>query len=243
MNAYKQDEQRHGVSGAGWHPDAAPRHEPPTARGKSSRLGSVTTALHSSRRVRLLVASLLIVVCGVAVPVLALRPTAKPAQVLVTMADLPAGTVVTSADLTAVDASGPTGAMVPASDQGSIVGRTVRVEVPAGALLDEADFGSFPPTGSSIVPVAVKPGQYPPDLQTGQRVGIFPVSGGTGITGEASTAEHAAATGTVTRITPAAVDGSGEVVVDLEIATGSVAVVAQASAVVLVGLDAQGDAP
>ena len=242
MNAYKQDEQHYSTGGAGWHPDAPPRRESTPARRKSSWLGSVSTALHSSRRVRLLVASLLIIVCGLAVPILALRPTAKPTQVLVTSSDLPAGTVVTSADLKAVDASGPTAAMVPASDQDSIIGRMVRVEVPAGALLDAADLGSFPPAGSSIVPVAVKPGQYPPDLQTGQRVGIFPVSGDAA-GGGATAAEHAAATGTVTRITPAAVDGSGEVVIDLDIATGSVAVVAQASGVVLVGLDAQGDAP
>ena len=238
MTAYKQD--------------APPRRElPPVAEKvspksspvstKSSPIGSVTTALHSSRRVRLLAALALIVVCGLAVPVLAVTRTAKPAQVLATMADLPAGTVVTSADLTAVDASGPNGVMVPAADQGSIVGRTVRVEVPAGALLNEADFGSFPPTGTSIVPVAVRPGQYPSDLQIGQQVAVFPISGSSAT--QVGTAVHAAATGTVTRITPVAADGSGEVVIDLDVATGSAAVVAQAPAVVLVGLDARGDAP
>ena len=250
MNAYKQDEQRSGVGsgggaggggGGGRHHDAPPRRELPPASKKSSPIGSVTTALHSSRRVRLLAASALIAVCGLAVPALALTRAPKPAQVLATMADLPAGTVVTSADLRAVDASGPGGAMVPVSDQSSIVGHTVRVEVPAGALLNEADFGSFPPTGTSIVPVAVRPGQYPSDLQTGQQVAVFPISGGTAA--QVSTAAHAAAIGTVTGIAAVAADSSGEVVIDLDVATGSAAAVAQAPAVVLVGLDAQGDAP
>lgn len=241
MNAYKQDERQPGLGGAGWVPDATPRREALPVRAKSSLSGSLAAALHSSRRVRLLAAVALIVVCGLAVPVLASSLTPKPAQVLAATVDLPAGTVVTSADLTAVEASGPSGALVAAAEQGSIIGQTVRMEVPAGALLNEADLGSFPPVGSSVVPVAVKPGEFPSNLQTGQEVAVFPVSDGSTV--QAGTAQHAAATGTVTEISPAAAAGSGEVVVDLEVATASAAVVAQASAVVLVGLDARGDAP
>jgi hypothetical protein len=183
----------------------------------------------------------LIVVCGLAVPVLVTTLTPKPAQVLEAVTDLPAGTVISPADLRPVDATGPTGAMVPAADRAAMAGQMVRVEVPAGALLNAADLGSFPPIGATVVPVAVKPGQYPANLQTGQQVAVFPVSSGS--TGQADTAAHAAATGTVTEISPVASDGAGQVVINLEVPTTAAAVVAQAQAVVLVGLDARGDAP
>jgi hypothetical protein len=241
MNAYKQHEQQRGPGGTGWRPDGAPRLAPAPVRSKSSLVASVTSALHSSRRVRLLAALALVVVCAMAVPVLDTALTPKPAKVLEAVVDLPAGTVITQSDLKPVQATGPAAAVVPAADQASMIGQTVRVEVPAGALLNEADLGPFPPIGASVVPVAVKPGQYPSNLQTGQQVAVFPVA--TDTTSQTNTAAHAAATGTVIQISPAAADGSGDVVIDLEVTTAKAAVVAQAPAVVLVGLDARGDAP
>jgi hypothetical protein len=242
MSAYKQDERSRDFGGAGWRPDGAPRSRvPEPVRTKASLFSSINTGLHSSRKVRLIAALALIALCGVAVPVLVNALTPKPAQALAVASDLPAGTVITQADLRTVNASGPTGATVPAADQASMIGQTVRVEVPAGSLLTEADLGPFPPIGATVVPVSVKPGQYPANLQTGDQVAVFPVS--TSSTSQAGTAAHAAATGTVTQISPVASDGAGQVVVDLEVATASAAVIAQAPAVVLVGLDSRGDAP
>jgi hypothetical protein len=241
MSAYKQDEQRREFGGAGWRPDSAPRRVPQPVRARTSLFRSVSTGLHSSRKVRLIAALALIAVCGLAVPVLVSTLTPKPAEVLQAAVDLPAGTVISQADLKPVKATGPTGATVPAAEQASMIGQTVRVEVPAGALLNEADLGPFPPVGATVVPVSVKPGQYPANLQTGQQVAVFPVSSTS--TGQASTAAHAAATGTVTQISPVASAGAGQVVVDLEVTTASAAVVAQAPAVVLVALDARGDLP
>jgi hypothetical protein len=240
MNPYTQNEQR-GLGGAGWRPDAAPHRPAEPVRAKKSLRASVMSGLRSSRKVRLIAALTVIAVCGVAVPVLVEALTPKPARALEAVTDLPAGTVITPADLRQVDATGPSGTMVPAADQASMVGQTVRVEVPAGALLNDADLGPFPPIGATVVPVAVKPGQYPANLETGDQVAVFPVSSGG--TSQTATAAHAAATGTVTQISPVASDGAGQVVVDLEVATASAAVVAQAPAVVLVGLDARGDTP
>ena len=237
MNAYK--EETRGLSGSGWRPNAAPSPPPAQAR-KPSGLKSVTTLLRTSRRARLLAALALVVVCALAYPVVVLTLAPKPAQALAASEDLTPGTVINSADLTAVNASGPAAALVPASEEASMVGQTVRVEVPAGALLDQSDLGAFPPIGASVVPVAVKPGQYPADLQVGQSVAVFPVS--TGTSTQASAA-HAAATGTVTEIVADSGAGSGEMVIDLEVSETAAPVIAQASAVVLVGLDARGDAP
>jgi hypothetical protein len=241
MSAYKQDEEQHGLGEAGWRPDAAPRRTPEPVRAKRSLFASINAGLHSSRKVRLIAALALIAVCGAAVPVLVTTLTPKPAKGLEAVTDLPAGTMITPADLRQVDATGPTGAIVPGADQAAMTGQTVRVEVPAGALLNQADLGPFPPIGATVVPVSVKPGQYPANLQTGDQVAVFPVSSSS--TSQAATAAHAAATGTVTQISPVASDGAGQVVIDLEVATASAAVVAQAPAVVLVGLDARGDTP
>jgi hypothetical protein len=241
MSAYKQDERNRDLGGAGWRPDGSPRRAPEPVRAKRSLFSSVNAGLRSSRRARLFAALALIAVCGVAVPVLVNALAPKPAQALEAATDLPAGTVITQADLRPVAASGPVGATVPASDQASLVGQSVRVEVPAGSLLTEADIGPFPPVGATVVPVAVKPGQYPANLQTGDQVAVFPVS--TSSTSQTATAAHAAATGTVTEISQVSSAGAGQVVIDLEVATGSAAVIAQAPAVVLVGLDARADAP
>ena len=240
MSAYKQDLQ-HRIDGPGWRPDTAPRRAPEPVRARTSLFTTINTGLRSSRKVRLLAALALIVVCGLAVPVLVTTLTPKPAKVLVAVTDIPAGTVISQADLRSVNATGPTGAMVPAADQASMVGQTVRVEVPAGALLNKADLGPFPPIGATVVPVSVKPGQYPANLQTGQQVAVFPVSSSS--TSQASASAHAAATGTVTQISPVTGAGTGQVVIDLELPTTSAAVVAQAPAVVLVGLDSRGDSP
>jgi hypothetical protein len=241
MSAYKQDEKHRDFGGAGWRPDAAPRRMPEPVRARRSLFASINTGLHSSRKVRLIAALALIAVCGAAVPVLVETLTPKPSKVLEAVADLPAGTVITPADLRPVSATGPLGSTVPAADQAATTGQTVRVEVPAGALLNQADLGPFPPIGATVVPVSVKPGQYPANLQTGQQVAVFPVSSSS--TSQTATAAHAAATGTVTQIAPVASDGAGQVVIDLEVPTASAAVIAQAPAVVLVGLDSRGDAP
>ena len=237
MSAYK--EETRALNGSGWRPNAAPS-TPPARTRKPSGIKSVMTLLRTSRRARLLAALVLVVVCALAYPALVLTFTPKPAQALAATEDLTPGTVITSTDLKAVNASGPAAALVPASQEASMIGQTVQTEVPAGALLAHSDLGTFPPIGASVVPVAVKPGQYPADLQVGQSVAVFPVGNGT--TTQAS-AGHAAATGTVTQIVPDSADGTGEMVIDLEVADTTAPVIAQASAVVLVGLDARGDAP
>jgi hypothetical protein len=241
VNAYK-DPDRPATSGGGTRSNAAraPGSSPiPTARSTG---GALLGVLRSSRRVRLLAGVVLVVVCALAVPLLAAQVSAKPARVLVASRDLPAGTVLTTADVSSAQASGPSGALIPTTGLAQLVGRTLRVEVPAGALLAPTDLGAFPPTGTSVVPVSVKAGQYPADLTTGQQVAVFPAAG-QGVSAPTIPAAHAAATGLVVQIAPVANDPSGTVVIDLQVPLDAASVVAQGPGVVLVGLDAAGDAP
>ena len=237
MNAYKEETRSLGSSGS----RSNPQHTPSAQVRKPSGLKSIGMLLRTSHRARLLSAFALVALSILAVPVVVLAFTPKPAQALAAAEDLTPGTVITAADLSVVSASGPSAALIPASELASMIGQTVRIEIPAGALLDQSDIGSFPPIGSSVVPVAVKPGQYPADLQVGQGVAIFPTSSGTAATSTSSA--HAAATGTVTEIVADSAAGTGEMVIDLEVSNTAASAVAQAANVVLVGLDARGDAP
>lgn len=228
-----------GTGGSGWRPRPGPPAREP-APGTSER-SSRRTLLRSSRRARLLAALALTVACALAVPLLATSLASKPTKALAAARDLPPGTTITAADLAVVTASGPSGALVSAAQESALIGRSVRAEVPAGALLDDADLGSFPPAGSSIVPVAVKPGQYPANLQTGQSVEVFPIPSGDAAT--QPELQQSTASGTVTQMAPVPEDGSGQMVIDLEVSDAAAPAIAQAPAVVLVELNDRGGNP
>jgi hypothetical protein len=86
-----------------------------------------------------------------------------------------AGQLLTASDLTVVRAgvSGPV-SLVPASQEPVMVGRPAAVPLPAGALLAPGDVGTpVLGAGQQELGVAVKPGQYPPDLFAGQTVDVL----------------------------------------------------------------------
>ena len=100
-------------------------------------------------------------------------------EVLVVSAPLAAGQVITSNDLETVRVSTGTGLqVVPAGDEASVVGSPVAVPLVVGALLTRAELGTTAPvaSGSDVVAVGLKAGQYPPDLAPGDRVQVVPVT-------------------------------------------------------------------
>ena len=100
-------------------------------------------------------------------------------EVLVVSEPLAAGQVITSSDLETVRVSTGTGLqVVPAGDEASVVGSPVAVPLVAGSLLTRAEVGSTAPvaSGSDVVAVGLKAGQYPPDLAPGDRVQVVPVT-------------------------------------------------------------------
>jgi hypothetical protein len=68
--------------------------------------------------------------------------------------------------------------VVPAGDEANVVGSPVAVPLVAGSLLTRAELGSTAPvaSGSDVVAVGLKAGQYPPDLAPGDRVQVVPVT-------------------------------------------------------------------
>lgn len=210
-------------------------------QGPIRRRRSVPTWFRSSARGRYLVAGSLIVLGALAVPVVTHAVSQRPAEVLVALRDLPPGHTIVRGDFGGVQVQAPSASVMSAAILQVLVGRAVRVEVPAGALLARGDLGAFPPQGQTTVPVSVKAGQYPPDLHTGQLVGVFPLSNGVG-GAVAVAAPHAAASGRVL-VVQALDNSSGGAVVELLVPDEQAPVVAQAAGVVLVGLDAAGDLP
>jgi hypothetical protein len=95
--------------------------------------------------------------------------------VLALVRPVAAGQVLAAGDLAVVRAgvSGPV-SVVPASQEPGVVGRPVAVPLPAGALLAAGDVGlPVLGAGQQELGVAVRPGQYPPDLAAGQTVDVL----------------------------------------------------------------------
>ena len=148
-----------------------------------------------------------------------------------------AGQVITSADLETVrvSAAGPV-SLVPASRQAEVAGSTAAVSMPAGSLLTGSDIGTPPPVKGQVrLGVALKPGQYPPDLAAGQDVDVLATpasattssSSGSGSPGAALPVGQAV----VLSVSVASgADGSGDTVVELQVSQDAMPQVAAANA-------------
>ena len=143
--------------------------------------------------------------------------------VLVVSTAVPAGTVVTSADLSTVSvATGPGVQLVPARQEGQVIGLVAATSLRPGALLSASDLTrSLPPAaGQMLVPVAFKPSQLPASgLGQGDRVVVVWAPG------LSSSAASAATVGrnydAVVEDVSSAPDQDGFDVVDLLVPTAS----------------------
>jgi SAF domain len=148
-----------------------------------------------------------------------------------------AGQVIIAADLQVVRVSvaGPV-SLVPASRQAQVVGSIAAATLPAGSLLAGSDIGAPPPgKGQVRLGLALKAGQYPPDLAPGQDVDVLaaPASGGSGSspgTGGTSAALPVGQ-GVVLSVSPAsASSATGGTVVELQVPQDAMPQVAAAGA-------------
>jgi hypothetical protein len=155
-----------------------------------------------------------------------------------------AGQVLTSADLQVVrvSASGPV-SLVPAAQESTVIGRTAAAALPAGSLLTPGVIGTAPiGAGQALVGVAVKAGQYPPDLSAGQRVDVLATpASSSGTSGSGSGSASAAlpvGRAVVLSVNPQA--AQGQAVVELEISQDAMPQIAAASSAGLIALAAVG---
>jgi len=217
----------------------SPAPAPQSAKKRPRR--SFPAWFRTAGRGRYLVAASIVGLSALTVPVLVHTLTGPRPTVLTATRDLPAGHIITAGDLGTATGTGSAASVIPAGRAASLTGHQIRVEVPSGAVLAPGDLGPYPPAGMTLVPVAVKAGQYPPNLQSGYLVAIFPANAPS--SGTAQTAAHAAATGRVVQIQAQPDSPAGTAVVLLVTSTAQAPVIAQAPGVVLVTLDAAGDTP
>jgi hypothetical protein len=148
-----------------------------------------------------------------------------------------AGQVITAADLETVrvSAAGPV-SLVPASRQADVLGSTAAVSMPAGSLLAGSDIGTPPPVKGQVrLGVALKPGQYPPDLAAGQDVDVLatPAASASGSSSGSGSAPAALPVGeaVVLSVSLAPVSSSsGETVAELQVPADAMPQVAAANA-------------
>jgi len=155
--------------------------------------------------------------------------------VLAVARDVPAGRVLTDADLREVRVAADDGVRpVPASERTRVVGRPAAVPLVPGSLLTMAQIGapSALAPGEAVVGVALKAGQFPPGLAPGAHVRVVdtgapatPVPTGTGDAGTVL-----ARSATVVAVVGPASDGSSATVVSLKVASAEADRVAVAAA-------------
>src|SRR5262249_10125223 len=125
----------------------------------------------------MLLGAVLVVVCALAFAVTALRVDPRTA-VLALAAPVPAGHVLTDADLTVVNiVPDPALGALPQAQRAPVVGRTVRLPLAAHALLSQDLLGpaAWPPAGQSLIAVSVKSGHAPSGMAAGAQVLVLVV--------------------------------------------------------------------
>jgi hypothetical protein len=156
--------------------------------------------------------------------------------VLALAQDVPAGHVLESGDLSVVNVGADaTLGLIPASSESSVLGRPAAMPLVAGSLLTDAELGGgvTPPFGTAVVGVALKSGQFPPEIAPGDHV-LVVMAGGDGLTvgaaGRAAARTVEPISAMVVGVHAASVDSSAASVVSLQLAEGSAPSVALGSA-------------
>ena len=210
-----------------------------TARTASSN-GRLTPTIGRPRRnpLHIVAGAFLVVVLTLAFMWMQLRAQASM-PVLVVVRPVPAGQVITSADLHAAslvpDASVR---VVPESQADTVVGRTAAVPLLVGGLLSPDQIGpaAFPAVGEAVVALPVKPGHLPAGVTPGARVRVLSIAADTTTGG---TDPPGVVVATVVDVA-SNVDASGTVVVSLLLPASDAAVAAFAGEATLVLLGPAG---
>ena len=158
----------------------------------------------------------------------------RRAEVLAVARPVAAGQVVAASDLRVVRAPSIGGVSpLPATDEGQVVGRPAAVSLVPGTLLVQADLGSgsLVGTGQAVVGVALKPGQMPGVLRSGDRVLVVDtgLANQTSATAPRSPLSVPPVTASVLSLMVSP-DGTGNTVVSLVVSESDASAVAQLAA-------------
>lgn len=166
--------------------------------------------------VHIVAGALLVVVLALAFMWIQLRSD-QTVAVLVVAQPVPAGQVITSADLRVATVVPDAGVRLVATSQAdTVVGRTAAVPLVAGALLspDQVGPAAWPAAGEAVVALPLKPGRIPAGIAPGARVRVLTVTTDGGAATSADRGQ-AGVVATVVEVSREQVDASGTVVVSL----------------------------
>lgn len=153
-------------------------------------------------------------------------------EVLVVSQPVSAGQILTSGDLRSARVSTGSGLdVVLAGEESSVIGRRAAVPLVAGSLLTGSEVGNAPPVGpgSDVVAVGLKAGAYPPDLASGDRVQVVPVTSSSD-GGSAPVASGSPVGAIVLAVEPASADSDSPTVFSLQVSAGNAGEVASLAA-------------
>ena len=206
-----------GGYGTVYHPEPDP---PPAVNGGPVRIGQLRP-LPRRRRPAMIALAVALICAGVLGGAALYKNVNHQVPVLVVSRSVPAGSIVTGADLgTVTVAAGPGLKFVPAAQEHQVTGLVAATTLEPGSLLTATDLTtSLPPaSGQVLVPVSVKPSQLPVSpLSSGDQVLVVPTpgSGGTSNGGSAVPAGlNKSVAGVVEAVSPGA-GQNGLAVVDL----------------------------
>jgi hypothetical protein len=191
----------------------------PSHRG--GRNGSAPAAappLPRQRRRSVLWLGIALVCAGALTVAWLVSATGHREPVLALAANVPAGQVITSSDLTVASVAGTGITTIPARQEGQVTGETAATSLMAGSLLVPSDLtsGTVPAKGQDLVPVPLKEQDLPASgLAPGDQVLVLATPGSGGQAASGSTASQLPASVPATVYQVSAPGDQGDVTVDL----------------------------
>jgi hypothetical protein len=221
--------QQGGSFGTVFHPEPDPM---PPANGGPIRIGQLR-ALPRKRRPGMVALAVALIGAGILGGAALYRNVNHQVPVLMVAVPVPAGTVVTQADLSTTSVTTAKGVqVVPARQESQVVGLVAAADLQPGTLLAAGDLTTaLPPiAGEVLVPIAVKPSWLPASgLATGDHVVVVPAPGAQGTSNSATTLPGRPVAGVVEDVSRGP-DADGLEVLDLLVPTGSGPVLAKEAA-------------
>ena len=173
------------------------RSQPP-GPPKDTDAARLPSAPRERRPILAALAVLLIVGGALLAGMLAMRMDHR-AEMLAAASTIEAGQVITEEDLVSARVAADVPNLIPADRAGEVIGRTARVEIAEGQLLDSSQVASEPVPGQDkqVVGVSLEAGRFPAGgLDAGDLVTVVDVNGQTALVSEAQVLEAVPASGT-----------------------------------------------
>jgi hypothetical protein len=223
-------EQPGGGFGTVFHPEPDPV---PPGNGGPIRMGQLRP-LPRRRRPGMIALAVALIGAGILGGAALYNNLNHQVPVLLITATVPAGSRLTAADLSTTSVTtGPGVRVIPARQEGQVVGLVATTDLQPGSLLSAADLtSSLPPvSGQELVPIPVRPSELPASgLAAGDHLLVVPAPGAHGASSSVVPPVLARPTAGVVLAVTRGVGQDGLQVVDLLVPAGDGAALAKEAA-------------